>query len=171
MGSPRLPDGGDDLEALCGEIPQRDDAKISSCDYTVLYTNTPTFLHNGIEIPVGTGQPKLTDEEIDALIATEDYDYIAEQITTLADCVNYYVRADFCYGDGVIDNGEGWSVSAQQTMQRRTGQCSAMSNCTNYLLWGDYDEVGYVAISGHAMTYILQDGVYYLVEPYDYGRQ
>ena len=160
---------GDDLTDLCEELVLHSGAEYDTWEFNTLFCQTEIYIYNKIEIPVGTGKPQLSDPEIDALLESDDYAYIAEQITTLADCLNYYIRGDFVFGDGLIKN-QPTTCSAHQTMQRRVGQCASMSSCTNYLLWGDYDEVGYISLSGHIMTYIKQDGVYYAINPAYYMR-
>lgn len=128
----------------------------------------------GTTIPVDLGLPKLTDEEIDALLAENDPRKVKETITTLADFANYCYRGKFIFGDGLIfffeENGYGVQTtsSGYQTLQMRMGQCASMSSCMRYVLDGDYDETGYVLIDQHIMTYILCDGLYYLVNPVEY---
>lgn len=134
----------------------------------------PTFSYAGTTIPVGLGLPKLTDEEIDALLAENDPRKVKETITTLADFVNYCYRGEFIFGDGLIffmkENGRyvQTTSSGYQTLQMRMGQCASMSSCLHYVLDDDYDETGYVLIDQHIMTYILCDGLYYLVNPVEY---
>ena len=148
-----------------------------------------------IEIPLGLGLPELTFEEMDQLIESEDYSAIKEEIKTLADAVCYVRRAGFkrdtnctmrrfgnleyidygnlnyAYGTGIRGN---YAAPAVEIMRLRTGQCTAMSTLFNYLLWGDYPEVGYVSIKyadndGHIMIYLQgHDNKYYLVNPSQY---
>lgn len=143
----------------------------------VLETTTcgvPTFSYAGTTIPVGLGLPKLTDEEIDALLAENDPRKVKDTISTLADFVNYCYRGEFIFGDGLIFliDKNGWVVqttsSGYQTLQMRMGQCASMSSCMRYVLDDDYDETGYVVIDQHLMAYILCDGLYYLVNPVEY---
>ena len=135
-----------------------------------------TIEYAGTTVPQGLGLPKLTDEEIDALLAENDPKKVKDSITTLADFVNYCYRGKFVFGDGLIfihgDNGEprGYTTSSgYQTLQRRIGQCASMCSCLHYVLADDYEEVGYVWIDGHAMAYILCDGLYYLINPAEYA--
>lgn len=146
-----------------------------------------------IEIPLGLGLPELTFEEIDQLIESEDYSAIKEEVKTLADAVCYVRRAGFkrdtsCtmhrfqnleyldYGNlNYVSGPRGnYSAPAVEIMRLRTGQCTAMSTLFNYLLWGDYPEVGYLHIKyadndGHAMIYLQgHDDKYYLVNPSQY---
>lgn len=130
-----------------------------------------TFYHATTSFPVASGLPKLTDAEIDWLIATEDYRLIADSITTLADCVNYYVRADFqsinsdCYKTFWFTHSCG-----QQIMAQRGGYCGGMCNATNYILRGDYEQILYNLVDGHVQMLFYIDGLYYLVNPADYAR-
>ena len=133
----------------------------------------PAFQYAGTTVPQGLGLPKLTDEEIDALLAENDPRKVKDTITTLADFVNYCYRGEFTFGDDPICFAEAGvgvetTCSGYQTLQRRVGLCSSMSSCLHYVLDDDYDEVGYVSINHHAMVYILYDGLYYLVNPVEY---
>lgn len=134
-----------------------------------------TFSYAGSTIPEGLGQPVLSDEEIDALILEQNYAKTAETITTLADAVNYYKRAGITFYDKRNNNSIGkfsYVQSAWQVLKSNEGQCVSMSNVNHYLLQGDYDEVGYVLVyspgDGHIMSYILEDGIYYLINSVDY---
>lgn len=127
-------------------------------------------------IPVGLGQPKLSDEEIDTLIAEGDFETIAQTVNTLPDAVNYIIRAGITYDNERINNiigGMNYCYSAWQIMKSGIGQCTMFSNLMHYLLEGDYDEVGYVGVrspgDGHVMVYILENGLYYLIDPSQYG--
>ena len=133
------------------------------------------FSYAGTTIPVELGQPQLTNDEIDALIDEQDYAKTAAAINTLADAINYYYRADIAFDDRRNNNmqeGYSYKQSAWQVLKNNRGQCVTMSNLNHYLLQGDYDEVGYVSVKspgdGHVMTYILENGVYYLVNSVDY---
>ena len=133
------------------------------------------FSYIGTTFPEGLGRPMLSDAEIDALIAEQDFAKTAETITTLADAVNYYRRAGFVFHKNADMNSDGrfnYVQSAWQELKDKQGQCVTMSNVNHYLLLGDYDEIGYVEVStpgdGHVMTYIKQDGYYYLINSVDY---
>jgi len=133
------------------------------------------FSHAGTTIPEGLGQPLLSDEQIDALIAEQDYVKTAATINTLADAVNYYSRSGMTFDDKRNNNMHGnfsYKQSAWQVLKSNQGQCVTMSNLNYYFLQDNYDEVGYVHVrspgDGHIMTYILQDGIYYLINSVDY---
>ena len=154
---------------LEGEAPNGEKLLVAT-DYGV-----DTMKYAGTTIPVGLGLPKLTDEEIDALLEENDPHKVKETISTLADFANYCYRGKFIYGDGsiyyVADDGFFWhaTCSGYQTLQRRMGGCGTMSSCLHYVLSDDYDEVGYVSMDGHLLAYILSDGLYYLVDPVKYA--
>lgn len=134
-----------------------------------------TFLFADTTIPVGLGLPKLTDGEIDALIAKADYAATAQAITTLADAVNYIRRARIVFDDIVPVSNYGsfcYIKSAWQVLKDNSGQCWTMSELLHYLLKEDYEEVGYIHArtpgDGHLMAYIYHNGKYYLVNGVGY---
>ena len=129
-----------------------------------------TFHHATTTIPTAFGLPKLTDAEIDWLIATEDYPLIAESISTLADAVNYFVRADFTAKDSDYDHYWFSHLSGEQVIAQRGGYCGAMCNATAYLLKGDYEELGFNLIDEHVQMYAKIDGLYYILNPVDYAK-
>lgn len=134
----------------------------------------------GTQIPVGLGLPKMTDDEIDALIAKADYAATAQTITTLADAVNYICRAGIVFDDisPIIHDPEPaysdmqYVKSAWQVLRDNSGQCWTMSNLLHYFLKEDYEEVGYIHArtpgDGHLMAYIYHNGKYYLVNGVGY---
>ena len=146
----------------------------------------------GTQIPVGLGLPKMTEAEIDRLIAGGDYTSVAETITTLADAVCYVKRAGFVFPqEEVHQYGElhypdignlhynndplGYTASGLESLYLVEGQCSSMSTLFHYLLQDNYPEIGYLHLrytdkDGHAMIYIKgNDGRYYLVNPVQYA--
>ena len=134
------------------------------------FRGVDAFLYARTYVPTATGYPLLTDEEIDALIETEDYQLIADTISTLADCVNYFIRADFQQNKS--DYFSGWSthICGQQVMARRGGKCGGMCNALAYILKDDYDELGYIIIDGHVMNYLKTDGLYYVINSVGYAK-
>lgn len=128
-----------------------------------------TICHATTSVPEATGLPKLTDAEIDWLIATEDYRLIADSITTLADCVNYYVRGNFTNLLNGHDHLWFTHCCGQQVMAARGGYCGGMCNATHYILNGDYDML-YNLIDGHVQMIFHVDGMYYIINPTDYTK-
>ena len=146
------------------------------------------FNYSGTQIPLGLGLPVLTSEQIEELINEQDFNKTRETITTLADAVCYLFKSGFKEG-GEINSGRFagtdvgniefagdhllYTVSGEEMMSIKEGQCSAMCTLNHYLLRDDYDELGYIKLSytdndGHAMVYIKKDGKYYLINPADY---
>ena len=126
---------------------------------------TETFHYAGTTLPLGLGLPRLTDAEIDALLASDDYEHIKETIDTVADMVNYFKRGKYTHAcSEFIANDIGYTCSGAQTLLLRES-CVSMCNSAVYCLKDDYDEMGYVYFStlddGHVMNYIKQDGIYY----------
>ena len=117
-------------------------------------------------VPVNLGYPELSDAAIDELIESEDYRLVQEKISTVADCINYFTRAGFSEDAGSNISFR-WCThtSGAQTLMRGGGECGAMANCLVYLLRGDYDNIYYVQLTGHAMVIIEQDGMFYMVNP------
>lgn len=140
-----------------------------------IYHGTKVFSCAGTSLPVGLGMPKLSDEEIDALIAEGDYEKMAATITTMADAANLYYRMELDFDESRDNNTHGefhYRNSAWSVLENGIGQCISMSNLNHYLLQGDYEEVGYVNVrtsgDGHVMSYIRHEGIYYLINATDY---
>ena len=180
-----------DLDALCEatakDLSNGDEAAVPSF-YTDIIAEeassqqhgATTYPYAGTTIPEGLGQPIMSDDEIDALIAKADYAATAKTITTLADAVNYIRRAGMVF-DGISpiihDPEPAYSnmqyiKSAWQVLKDNSGQCWTMSNLLHYLLKEDYEEVGYIHArtpdDGHVMTYIYHDDLYYLINSVGY---
>lgn len=173
-----------DVKALADNLHDFFPNKGSSLTATQVteYRSNPNvekvYSYIGTTFPEGLGQPILNDAQIDALIAEQDYTKTAETITTLADAVNYYRRAGIVFHEDNDINPVGnlcYYQSAWQVLKDRQGQCVTMSNLNHYLLSGDYDEIGYVEVNspgdGHVMTYILEDGKYYLINSVEYTEK
>ena len=144
-------------------------------DAPEIYHGTQVFSCAGTNLPVGLGMPKLSDQEIDALIAEGDYGKMAETITTMADAANLCYRMELDFDESRDNNTHGefhYRNSAWSVLENGIGQCVSMSNLIHYLLKGDYEEVGYVNVrtagDGHVMSYIRHEGMYYLINSADY---
>ena len=168
------------VKSLHEEFPYNGKRLISTqvTEYRINPNVEKVYSYIGTTFPEGLGQPVLSDAQIDALIAEQDFAKTAETITTLADAVNYYRRAGIIFHEDNDINPVGnlcYYQSAWQVLKDRQGQCVTMSNLNHYLLSGDYDEIGYVEVNspgdGHVMTYILEDGKYYLINSVDYTEK
>ncbi|MBQ6479056.1 MAG: InlB B-repeat-containing protein [Erysipelotrichaceae bacterium] len=160
------------------------------------------YTYCNTQIPAGLGTPTLSNAQIDELIAMVDsqrglspeevdisvLDEVAARITTLADAACYLQRAKFSFTNkglanadifgpdvgniGFSDDEFLYTIPGAESLLVNEGQCSSSTSLMEYLLQGDYDELGYIKISqnnnGHAMIYILSGDKYYLVDPTEY---
>ncbi len=121
------------------------------------------------------GGTTLTAEEAYALLdcAPEE---VKERVKTAGDMLMYMLAAQIgdCGGDRTKTiNGNEWhyNLNAFEVMERRLGNCGSSANLANYLLEGDYDEIGFILHAyyigeggGHVYNYILYEGEYYIVD-------
>ncbi len=125
------------------------------------------------------GGSTLTPDEARALVHAQP-EVVKEQVKTAADLLMYMLAANIqpnegCYCDEW--DGDIWhtNMNARQVMQTRLGNCGSCANLANYLLEGDYEEVGYIDHvlypgegGSHIYNYILYEGKYYIVDFSDY---
>ena len=95
---------------------------------------------------------------------------------TAADLLMYMLAAQIgdnggCYCDSW--DGYTWhtSFSAKEVMEKKLSNCGASANLANYLLEGDYEEVGMILQAyypgnggGHVYNYFRWNGKYYIVD-------
>lgn len=153
---------------------------------------TEVFIYHKFQFPLGLGLPEISEEEMEDLINTSDYESIASKINTLADAAYYMVKAGFVmnmdkpetikfkdvrvgdFGNVQYEDETFYSTSGLELLQLRIGQCSSASTLMSYLLKDNYKELGYLLLrfsdnDGHAMIYIKNDDdIYYLVDPVKY---
>ena len=69
--------------------------------------------------------------------------------------------------------GKEWhyNLNAFEVMEQRLANCGASANLANYLLEGDYEEIGFILHAyyigdggGHVYNYIRYEGSYYIVD-------
>ncbi len=97
-----------------------------------------------------------------------------EKMTTLYEALQLYQVGNFTPSDDNIriqENGINWEhhKPGYHAVRTNTGCCATDTNWLNYILDGDYDEVGFIATSqrnggGHVYNYILHDGWYYFID-------
>jgi len=97
-----------------------------------------------------------------------------EQIATLYEALQLYQVGNFYSSDDnerIFENGVNWEhhKPGYDAVRTNTGCCATDSNWLNFILRGDYEEVGYMATSqrdgsGHIFNYIKHDGWYYFVD-------
>ena len=121
------------------------------------------------------GGTTLTAEEAYALLDMEP-ETVKERVKTAADVLMYMLAAKIgdCGGDrcSIID-GKEWhyNLNAFEVMEQRLANCGASANLANYLLEGDYEEIGFILHAyqignggGHVYNYIRYEGKYYIVD-------
>ncbi len=98
------------------------------------------------------------------------------KIKTAGDMLQYMLASRVLLKNGDIQYGDGgnyWHFNspASVTLSENLGNCGRMANLANYLLEGDYEEVGFILHSyyegnggGHVYNYIKYDGMYYIVD-------
>ena len=127
------------------------------------------------ELSTKLGGATLTAEEAYALLDMEP-EQVKKRVKTAADVLMLMLAGQYgdCQGDRakVID-GQEWhyNLNAFQVMQTRTTNCGSAANLANYLLEGDYEEVGFILHAyyigeggGHVYNYFKYQGKYYIVD-------
>lgn len=121
------------------------------------------------------GGTTLTPEEAYALLDMEP-EQVKERVKTAADVLMLMLAGQ--YGDTggdrtkIIDGREWhYNLNAFQVMQTRTTNCGSAANLANYLLEGDYEEIGFILHAyyiggggGHVYNYFKYQGKYYIVD-------
>lgn len=121
------------------------------------------------------GGTTLTAEQAYALVDAEP-EVVKKQVKTAADVLMYMLAAQI--GDNGGCNCDSWdgytwhtNFSAKEVMEKKLSNCGASANLANYLLEGDYEEVGIILHAyypgnggGHVYNYFLQNGKYYIVD-------
>ena len=121
------------------------------------------------------GGTTLTPEETYSLLDAEP-EVVRERVSTAADLLLYMLAAQTgdCHGC-YCDEWDGYvwhtNLTAKDVMEQRLGNCGSCANLANYLLDGDYEEVGFINHAyyfgqggGHVYNYILHEGQYYIVD-------
>ena len=121
------------------------------------------------------GGTTLTPEEAYALLDREPEE-VKERVRTAGDVLMYMLAARIgdCGGDRCrLIDGEEWhyNLNAFEVMEQRLANCGASANLANYLLEGDYEEIGFILHAyyigeggGHVYNYIRHEGKYYIVD-------
>ena len=121
------------------------------------------------------GGTTLTPDDARALVDAKP-EAVKEQVKTAADLLMYMMAADIQACDGCYCDdwdGDTWhtNMNARQVMKTKLGNCGSCANLANYLLEGDYEEVGFMDHAyfpgeggSHVYNYILHEGKYYIVD-------
>ena len=121
------------------------------------------------------GGTTLTPEEAYALLDMEP-EQVKKRVKTAADVLMLMLAGQCgdCHGDrNVTIDGQEWhyNLNVFQVMQTRTTNCGSAANLANYLLEGDYEEIGFILHAyyignggGHVYNYFKYQGKYYIVD-------
>ena len=154
-------------------------------DPVVMNKTVAMAIKNGAAIGAHPGFPDLqgfgrrnmtvTPEEAYALLDA-DPETVKDAVKTAADVLMYMLAAQLGDNGGCYcTDWDGWTwhtnFSAREVMERRLTNCGASANLANYLLEGDYEEVGFILHAyypgnggGHVYNYFLYQGKYYIVD-------
>lgn len=125
-------------------------------------------------LPALMGGLTMTVKEAKALVGKSP-EAIKAQIKTAGDMFLYMLAAKILLNDGddtIEVGGHQWHYNqpASVTLASNKGNCGRMANLANYLLEGDYEEVGFILHSytgrngGHVYNYIKHKGKFYIVD-------
>lgn len=121
------------------------------------------------------GGVTLSVDEVKALVGQEPA-VIREEIKTAGDLLMFMLAARITEGDGcycteVDSHVWHWNMDTRTFLRKGRGGCGDCANLANYMLDGDYEDVGfmdhayYPGFGGsHVYTYILHEGKYYIVD-------
>ena len=93
------------------------------------------------------------------------------KITCINDLIKFLLTRGAYYDfDAPIlaDWGYTWAMSAETFLTNNGGVCCDVANLATYLLQYDYEEIGWIYHSGHAVghayNYVYEDGYYYVFD-------
>ena len=125
-------------------------------------------------VPVSVlGTSRYTNREI-AEMVEHSPEQKQEEISTLYEAIQLYKISGYTYtrdNTYVWDGDNRWEnhKPGRDSVRTNTGCCAAEANWLNYILNGDYEQMGFLAYciiddEGHAFNYIYKDGYYYFVD-------
>ena len=121
------------------------------------------------------GGTTLTPEEAYDLVYAKP-EVVKEAVKTAPDLLMYMLAAQIgdnggCYCDQWGEYTWHTNYTAKEVMEKKLANCGASANLANYLLEGDYEEVGIIQHAyykgnggGHVYNYFLHEGKYYIVD-------
>ena len=125
-------------------------------------------------VPVNTlGKSRYTNREIAGMVEDKP-EKKQEEISTLYEALQLYQVSNFSSSDDnvrITENKINWEhhKPGYDAVRTNNGCCASDSNWLNYILAGDYEQVGFIAYSnqdgsGHIFNYIYHDGYYYFID-------
>ena len=120
------------------------------------------------------GKSRYTNREI-ADMSDHSPEQKQEEISTLYEAVQLFQISGFTSSEDnvsvVEENGFSWEhhKPGYDAVRTNTGCCAACADWLNYILSGDYEQVGFIGWTlpdgnGHVFNYIFQDGWYYFID-------
>ena len=121
------------------------------------------------------GGTTLTPEQAYDLVYAKPEE-VKAAVKTAGDLLMYMLAAQI--GDVGMCNCDQWgeyvwhsNLTAKEVMSKKRANCGSSANLANYLLEGDYEEVGIIQHAyykgnggGHVYNYFLYEGKYYIVD-------
>ena len=121
------------------------------------------------------GGTTLTPEQAYGLVYAKPEE-VKAAVKTAGDLLMYMLAAQI--GDVGMCNCDQWgeyvwhsNLTAKEVMSKKRANCGSSANLANYLLEGDYEEVGIIQHAyykgnggGHVYNYFLYEGKYYIVD-------
>lgn len=120
------------------------------------------------------GGVTLTVDEANALVDASP-ETVKAKVKTAGDLLMYMLacRIELCTDFSVVVDGWSWhyNYNAKEVIEKKTANCGASANLANYLLEGDYEDIGFILQGyypgmggGHVYNYIKYGGKYYIVD-------
>ena len=139
-----------------------------------LYPTDPLSLAD-YWFPEEIGTSSDLDSETCRALSRGTVQELAESIRSVPDLLTYMHYAAFGKYDGDItlplqDMDWHFNYSPEVTFRKNAGNCGATAGFAEYLLQGDYDEVGIIGLTyqdgmgGHVINYIRQGEKYYVLD-------
>ena len=125
-------------------------------------------------VPVNTlGKSRYTNREI-AGMTEHTPEQKREEISTLYEALQLFQISNFSNAEDnvrIMEGGINWEhhKPGYDAVRTNCGCCASDSNWLNYILSGDYEQVGFIAYSqpdgsGHVFNYIFRDDWYYFID-------
>lgn len=122
---------------------------------------------------VSLGESRYTNSDIAKMVNTRPGQK-REKLATLYEALQLFQIGNFANGNDnqrISERGVNWEhhKPGYHAVRTNEGCCATDSNWLNYILWQDYDEVGFLAYSqsdggGHILNYIKHEGFYYFID-------
>lgn len=131
---------------------------------TITQQGVECYREDGVCYPAVFGKPQLTMDEISALLEGGDPAEMAAEVETLPDALRL-LKTRQKSSEGISDQ------DAETTLLQGSDQPRGWVEALLYLLEGDYEESGYIELSGETDGFcfaaIKMEGLYYAFDAFD----